>query len=49
VVAAIRQKKTTADVDGNLGTVEVGNWIANKAAEQTQPALKDLHSKTSQD
>jgi 3-isopropylmalate dehydrogenase len=30
VLEAVRQKKTTADVGGNLGTKEAGEWIANK-------------------
>ncbi|HLK32847.1 MAG TPA: 3-isopropylmalate dehydrogenase [Terriglobales bacterium] len=32
VLEAIRQKKTTEDVGGSLGTREVGDWIANRAA-----------------
>jgi 3-isopropylmalate dehydrogenase len=30
VLAAIRQKKTTQDVGGALGTKEVGEWIVAK-------------------
>ena len=30
VLEAVRQKKTTADVGGNLGTKEVGEWIARQ-------------------
>jgi len=29
VLAAVRQKKTTSDVGGSLGTREVGEWVAN--------------------
>lgn len=31
VLEAVRQKKTTQDVGGNLGTKEVGEWIVAKA------------------
>jgi isocitrate/isopropylmalate dehydrogenase len=30
VLEAVRQKKTTQDVGGTLGTKEVGQWIANR-------------------
>ena len=30
VLEAVRQKKTTQDVGGTLGTKEVGEWIARK-------------------
>jgi isocitrate/isopropylmalate dehydrogenase len=30
VLEAVRQKKTTQDVAGTMGTKEVGEWIANK-------------------
>lgn len=30
VLDAIRQKKTTPDVGGTLGTKEVGEWVAQK-------------------
>jgi len=30
VLEAVRQKKTTQDVGGSLGTKEVGDWIANQ-------------------
>jgi 3-isopropylmalate dehydrogenase len=30
VPEAVRQKKTTEDVGGNMGTKEVGNWIASR-------------------
>src|SRR5579864_3039036 len=30
VLEAVRQKKTTQDVGGSLGTKEVGEWIANR-------------------
>jgi 3-isopropylmalate dehydrogenase len=33
VLAAVRQKKTTSDIGGNLGTQEVGQWIANRVTE----------------
>ena len=32
VLAAVRQKKTTQDIGGTLGTRECGEWIAEKAA-----------------
>jgi 3-isopropylmalate dehydrogenase len=32
VVEAVRQKKTTQDVGGNLGTREAGQWIAERVA-----------------
>jgi 3-isopropylmalate dehydrogenase len=28
VLTAVRQKKTTQDVGGSLGTNEVGDWVA---------------------
>jgi 3-isopropylmalate dehydrogenase len=30
VLDAVRQKKTTQDIGGGLGTKEVGDWIANQ-------------------
>ncbi|PYX73197.1 MAG: 3-isopropylmalate dehydrogenase [Acidobacteria bacterium] len=30
VLEAVRQKKTTQDIGGSLGTREAGNWIANR-------------------
>lgn len=33
VLEAVRQKRTTQDVGGNLGTKEVGQWIASRVAE----------------
>jgi 3-isopropylmalate dehydrogenase len=32
VLEAVRQKKTTQDVGGSLGTKEVGEWVAKKVA-----------------
>jgi 3-isopropylmalate dehydrogenase len=32
VLAAVRERKLTADVGGSLGTREVGEWIANRIA-----------------
>jgi 3-isopropylmalate dehydrogenase len=32
VLEAIRQKKTTQDIGGNLGTREAGEWVAKKAS-----------------
>jgi 3-isopropylmalate dehydrogenase len=29
VLEAVRQKKTTQDIGGTLGTREVGDWVAN--------------------
>jgi len=34
VLEAVRQKKTTQDVGGNLGTEEVGEWVVQKVSEQ---------------
>jgi 3-isopropylmalate dehydrogenase len=33
VLAAVREKRTTADVGGSLGTRECANWIAEQVAE----------------
>ncbi len=33
VLEAVRQKKTTVDVGGNLGTREVGEWVAERVAK----------------
>jgi 3-isopropylmalate dehydrogenase len=38
VLEAVRQKKTTQDIGGTLGTREAGDWIA--ARVQTASALK---------
>jgi len=32
VLAAVRQKKGTADIGGSLGTREAGEWVANLVA-----------------
>jgi 3-isopropylmalate dehydrogenase len=32
VLDAVRQKKTTQDVGGSLGTTEVGEWIAKRVS-----------------
>jgi 3-isopropylmalate dehydrogenase len=32
VLDAVRQKKTTQDVGGSLGTKEVGDWIATRTS-----------------
>jgi isocitrate/isopropylmalate dehydrogenase len=32
VLEAVGQKKTTQDIGGNLGTKEVGGWIAKQVA-----------------
>jgi isocitrate/isopropylmalate dehydrogenase len=29
VLEAVRQKKTTQDIGGSLGTKEAGEWVAN--------------------
>jgi 3-isopropylmalate dehydrogenase len=34
VLEAVRQKKTTEDIAGSLGTSEVGDWIANRLHHQ---------------
>ena len=31
VLEAVRQKKTTADIGGTLGTREAGEWVARRA------------------
>jgi 3-isopropylmalate dehydrogenase len=33
VLEAVRQKKTTQDIGGSLGTREAGEWVARKVAE----------------
>ena len=33
VLDAVRQKKTTQDVGGNLGTQEAGEWVANRVSQ----------------
>jgi 3-isopropylmalate dehydrogenase len=33
VLEAVRQKKTTQDIGGSLGTREVGDWVANRLIE----------------
>jgi len=30
VLEALRQKKTTQDIGGNLGTNEAGEWVAGR-------------------
>lgn len=32
VLEAVRQKKTTTDIGGSLGTREAGEWVAKKVA-----------------
>src|SRR5437762_9134149 len=45
VLEAVRQKKSTQDIGGSLGTSAVGDWIARAVAEQhPYPPLKPLHS-----
>jgi 3-isopropylmalate dehydrogenase len=34
VLEAVRQKKTTQDIGGSLGTREAGEWVAERVAEQ---------------
>jgi 3-isopropylmalate dehydrogenase len=34
VLEAVRQKKTTADIGGTLGTREAGEWVAEKTSRQ---------------
>jgi len=34
VLEAVRQKKTTADIGGTLGTLEAGEWVAEKVASR---------------
>jgi isocitrate/isopropylmalate dehydrogenase len=33
VLEAVRQRKTTSDIGGTLGTREAGDWIANRLAK----------------
>jgi 3-isopropylmalate dehydrogenase len=35
VLEAVRQKKTTSDIGGNLGTKELGEWVAHNVATGT--------------
>jgi len=32
VLEAVRQKKTTPDIGGKLGTREVGDWVAERVS-----------------
>ena len=34
VLEAVRQKKTTADIRGSLGTREAGEWVANQVSRR---------------
>jgi 3-isopropylmalate dehydrogenase len=34
VLDAVRQKKTTQDIGGSLGTREVGDWLANRLSSR---------------
>jgi 3-isopropylmalate dehydrogenase len=36
VLEAVRQKKTTSDIGGTLGTREVGEWVAERVNRVTQ-------------
>jgi isocitrate/isopropylmalate dehydrogenase len=33
VLDAVRQKKTTVDIGGSLGTREVGEWVAKRVSQ----------------
>jgi 3-isopropylmalate dehydrogenase len=35
VLAAVREKRTTQDIGGALGTREVGNWVANVVGQES--------------
>ena len=35
VLEAVRQKKTTEDIGGNLGTREAGGWVADKVSRKS--------------
>jgi len=35
VLEAVRQKKTTQDVGGGLGTKEVGEWVAEQVGKSS--------------
>ena len=41
VLEAVRQKKTTADIGGTLGTREAGEWVAQRLASHQEP--RDPH------
>src|ERR1700682_31567 len=41
VLEAVRQKKTTADIGGTLGTREAGEWVAERLASHQEP--RDPH------
>jgi len=32
VIEAVREKKTTVDIGGAMGTCEVGEWVARRIA-----------------
>jgi len=34
VLEAVRQKKTTTDISGSLGTREAGEWVANQVSRR---------------
>ena len=34
VLEAVRQKKTTADIGGMLGTREAGEWVASRVSRR---------------
>jgi isocitrate/isopropylmalate dehydrogenase len=34
VLEAVRQKQTTADIGGTLGTREAGEWVAQRVASR---------------
>ncbi|MGB0047587.1 MAG: isocitrate/isopropylmalate family dehydrogenase, partial [Terriglobales bacterium] len=38
VQAAVKQKKTTPDIGGTLGTSEAGEWVASSVARAPSPA-----------
>jgi 3-isopropylmalate dehydrogenase len=35
VLESVRQKKTTSDIGGSLGTKEAGEWIANQISRES--------------
>jgi len=35
VLEAVRRKKTTEDIGGNLGTRQAGDWVADKVSSKS--------------
>ena len=41
VLEGVRQKKTTQDIGGNLGTIEVGEWVAQRVLSKSKAKSSD--------